>query len=343
MAAQTLAAVAEEVRDPSASIGDVNCTSMTVPVTLDNTRSTVAVAYQYEAGEDEVEVEAGVVMVPAGAVRIVNVRVTEDSQISISVFVDFELTFALLTVDCTDNEVPYDPRASIGGVDCAQMTVDVTLDNSRSEVQAIYHVTREVGLGVQEDEVIVPPGVVQTLPIPVAEHIDVFVGVAEGVHDRVLATEMFFLVDCTPGDNPLASIGEVNCTDLTVPVTLDNTRSSVEMSFFIMAAESSGLLSVEPYQDVFTVDGGAERVVRVPLPNNAEVNLFVDQEFSNVFLANETFEVECPNTAARPTVAVQGTKLPQTGGFNLALPLLGVALLTGGGGMVALTGRRHRH
>ena len=35
--------------------------------------------------------------------------------------------------------------------------------------------------------------------------------------------------------------------------------------------------------------------------------------------------------------------LPQTGGFNLALPLLGVALLAGGAGMLALSRRRPRY
>ncbi len=38
-----------------------------------------------------------------------------------------------LAVDCTDDDDPHDPQARIGGLDCAHMTVDVTLDNSRSE------------------------------------------------------------------------------------------------------------------------------------------------------------------------------------------------------------------
>jgi len=56
--------------------------------------------------------------------------------------------------------------------------------------------------------------------------------------------------------------------------------------------------------------------------------------------AYRVFQLRCPTTAARPPVAVEGATLPQTGGFTLALPLLGLALLAGGAGMVAASGRR---
>ena len=42
----TLAAAAEDARDPRASIGDIDCTNLTVPVTLDNSRSAEALTYR---------------------------------------------------------------------------------------------------------------------------------------------------------------------------------------------------------------------------------------------------------------------------------------------------------
>jgi LPXTG-motif cell wall-anchored protein len=222
--------------------------------------------------------------------------------------------------------------------------VDVTLDNSRSEeVEAVYQVTWEDNEGHHEDAFVVPAGDVKTFLIGVAENTKVLVQVAD-LAQGAGASETF-QVDCQPGDEPRASIGEVNCANLTVPLTLDNSRSSVERSFFVMAEQISGLELEPPYQNTFAVAGGAERVVRVPIPNNAEVSLFVeDDSVGDPFtVADETFQVDCPNTAARPTVAVEGVKLPQTGGFNLSLPLLGVAFLVGGGGMLALSGRRRQH
>jgi LPXTG-motif cell wall-anchored protein len=351
------------VRAPRASIGDVNCTTLTVPVTLDNSASTVAVTYGFWAedatpGGDGEFIVGDTVQVPAGAIRIVTVPVTEDTRVSVYVFdegrseeasgIYLFLTTAELTVDCIDDIAPLDPQARIGGVDCVEMTVEVTLDNSRSEVEAIYEVTWQDHLGEQVDRSVVTPGGVETFLVPVVENVLVHVGVeangqAEDGYEGVvgLAFESF-QVDCTPGDEPRASIGEVNCANLTLPVTLDNTRSTVAASFFILADDLSGLS--EPYRDTFTVAAGAERVVRVPIRKGAEVILLVDEDVSDTeFLVVETVEVDCPRTAARPTVAVKGAKLPATGGFNLALPLLGGALLTGGAGMLALSGRRRRY
>jgi LPXTG-motif cell wall-anchored protein len=50
--------------------------------------------------------------------------------------------------------------------------------------------------------------------------------------------------------------------------------------------------------------------------------------------AHEVFDVNCSNSSGM---------LPQTGGFSFALPVFGVALLTGGAGLLALSGRRRRY
>ena len=354
VAEEALVAAAEELHFPRASIGDVNCTNLTVPVTLDNSASTVAVTYTYVAGDEGSEV-----VVPAGAIRIVNLPVTEDSQVRVRVEwvpLDFVFATALLTVDCTDDEVPYDPRAGIGAVDCAQMLVDVTLDNSRSEVEVMYQVTwREGGVDPEEAHFVVPAGDVQSFPIPVAENSDVFVQVAERVQGEegeglvaVVVAKEFIRVDCASGDEPRASIGDVNCTNMTVPVTLDNIRSPLETGFRVAADWEA-----HSFMREFSLAAGAELVVvPVPVSNHVKAFMLVENVDGGATLDFEILDVDCPRTAARPTVGVQGaklpqsggvTQLPQTGGFNLALPLIGVAILAGGAGMLALTARRRRY
>jgi LPXTG-motif cell wall-anchored protein len=366
VAEATLAAAVLDGRDPRAYLGEVNCTNMTVPVTLDNSRSTEAVAYSLQAGEgywDENSTFPSfetTVQVAAGAVQVVNVPVTEDTQVFVFVDpfwtpgedppLDGTLLEAFVTVDCADDETMHDPQARIGDVDCAQMTVDVTLDNSRSEDETTYDVT--VSLAVEDepaygDRFTVPAGEVQTIQMPVTENLPVVILVSVDAPEsedegRALTWELF-RVDCTPGDEPLASIGEVNCTNLTVPVTLDNTRSSMDSWFGIIATENADQFLDPTLNDYFPVDAGAERVVSVPVSNNAPVEIIVDEANQLGDLAYENFDVTCPRTAARPTVAVKGAKLPATGGFNLAIPLLGGALLAGGASMLALSGRRRRN
>ncbi len=80
----TLAAAAEDARDPRASIGDIDCTNLTVPVTLDNSRSTEAVIYRILAGDAWLTTEPTfeeTVQVAAGAIQIVDVPVTEDTLV----------------------------------------------------------------------------------------------------------------------------------------------------------------------------------------------------------------------------------------------------------------------
>jgi LPXTG-motif cell wall-anchored protein len=211
---------------------------------------------------------------------------------------------------------------------------------------------------------------VLTVLVPVPENSEVSISVdlyseddpADGSWSEFFRTG----VDCQPGGEPRASIGDVNCTNLTVAVTLDNTQSPVQTIFGIVAGDTRIGYS---YEELFDVAADAQRVVAVPLPNNADVDVFVGDEFlpfeaGGIAFDHEIFEVSCPETAARPPVAVkggaklpqtgvegaklpqtgvEGAKLPQTGGFNLALPLLGLGLLTGGAGILALSGCRRRY
>jgi hypothetical protein len=227
------------------------------------------------------------------------------------------------------------------------MSVDVTLDNSRSEDDTTYVVTRSLA---SEDEpesweaYDLLAGAVKNVLVPVTENVpvnvDVYAAVDAGEAEEGFLVGELFRVNCTPGDEPLASIGEIVCANLTVPVTLDNTRSPMKSWFEVTAGDERGFEDPTFY-DGFWVTAGAERVVAARVANNARVAVSVVDNPQFGALAHTVLDVNCPSTAARPTVAVGGAMLPETGGFNLAVPLLGVALLVGGAGMLALTGRRH--
>jgi hypothetical protein len=346
------AAAAEDGRDPRATIGDINCTNLTVPVTLDNSRSTEAVLYEVGAlgGFDlETTIFEETVRVPARASRLVDVPVTEDTFVMVDVFekpLFSTLARAFVMVDCAADDDPEDPQARIGGVDCARMAVDVTLDNSRSEIEITYIVTLSLAI---EDEPFdyqqfnVPAGDVRTVLMPVTENSAVEVFVGHGAEEVFLVDELF-RVDCTPGDEPRASIGEVSCTNLTLPVTVDNSRSPVETLFGIVATtEDEDGFDEITYYDYLSVAAGTGRVVSVPVPNNAEVTVTVDDanvEGLGAPLADEIFEVGCERT-----VAVRGFRsgragaLAATGANGLALPIAGLTLLAGGG-VLTLLGRR---
>ena len=118
-------------------------------MTLDNyTASNEAVTYLVRAihtGPGSQDPFLETVQVAAGANRVVNVPVTEDTEVSVTVDADFLLTSAGFLVDCTDDGLRVDPQARIGELgDCWSMSVDVTLDNSRGEDEAQYRVQKVV-------------------------------------------------------------------------------------------------------------------------------------------------------------------------------------------------------
>ena len=357
-AGATLAAVAEVVRDPRASIDDVSCANMSLEVVLDNSQSTVPVAFEVVVGIEDAEEDTVEETIQAGAGQIVYLPVTEDTKVTVSVLdqsrPEHLLAFAVLLVDCTADDDPHDPQAMIDVLDCESSSVEVTLDNSRSEDETTFRVTARTVPDETETSnrsFDVPAGGMLIMWVSAAEDSSVLVSVVD--QDVVEETEdeegelalKLFRVDCITGRVPRASVGELNCTNLTVPVTLDNTRVQWPSIFAIGAATFEG--EDRYYAKLLDVAAGAERVVAVPVPNHAEVVVFVGDQYllenDSVTYDHQTFDVNCQRPAAghaaRPTVAVEGAKLPQTGGFNFALPLLGVALL-GTGGLLALTGRR---
>jgi LPXTG-motif cell wall-anchored protein len=266
------------------------------------------------------------------------------------------MAFSFIKVVCMVDE----PRASIGHVDCSAFTVPVTLDNSRSLSQTTFWVSYFLMLEDEDIEsqepFVVEAGETRVVPIAVRQDswLEVLVTLAKDYWDDAggwLANE-YTSIDCASREGittvTTATIGVPNCRTRTFPVTIDN-RDVTETRGVEVNAEWMAAAYFNSYLEWFLVAPDAVRVVRVPIPQSIE-RMFVyvfpldaQTTLDDGVLAERLMQMDCPNTAARPTVAVQGVKLPQTGGFNLALPLLGVALLTGGASMLALSGRRRRY
>jgi hypothetical protein len=355
-----LAAAADGGRDPRASIGDVSCTNWTVPVTLDNSRSTETVFYQVLAADafaDESEnTFEDTIEVSAGDIQVVAVPVTEDTVVEVYVAAlddDWSATVAdaFLTVDCTDDDDPFDPKAEVGGVDCEHMTVDVMLDNSRSEQEVEFVVT--MSLAVEDDPFYgdsfeLPAGTIETLHRPVTENLPVrvFVGAGDGGGSEGFLVDELVLVDCKPGDEPRADVGRVSCTNLAVDVTLDNSRSPVRTRFEIMVVTGvpEDWFGGATFNKAFSVAAGADRVISVPVPNDGEWIDVLVQDGSQLGgrpLAEHAFEMDCVRVLAGragPQTA-DGSALAASGANGLMLPMAGLALLACGG-VLSMLGRR---
>jgi hypothetical protein len=184
---------------------------------------------------------------------------------------------------------------------------------------------------------------VQTILVPVTENSAVLVIVF--AEDAGVPARELVRVVCTPGDEPRASIDDVNCTNLTVPVALDNIPSAVGTTFLILvsAPESEDYWV---YDQLFVVAAGTERAAPVPVPNHAVVTVVAtDQGFFALgdTFAFETFDVDCVRVLAGrtgPRLAVSEGALAATGANGLTLPVAGLTLLAGGG-VLSLLGRRH--
>lgn len=352
-------APAGPVLDPLASIGDLDCTGVTVPVTLDNSRSTGTVRFVVQAVDDYEDWETGQFLyeqefdLAAGATEVVRVPVTEVSFVSIFALAfgpsGPELGYAGMKVNCALAE----PRASIGDVTCNDFTVPVTLNNSRSLTETTFWVSAPSDEEESEERFAVPAGATRVVQVAVTEDsfVDMFVGFRNESGESIFLTEEDIFVHCVPRQGlTTATVGEFECTTRTIPITVDNSEVSSTRVWVI--TESIDFFEDDFFSnedEIFDVAPRTTQVLRARGPASNQwvrVSVFnVDEPQTptdNWLLTSRDIRISCPGTAARPTVAVKGTKLADTGGLNLAIPLLGFALIGSGSLLLTLTGRRCR-
>ncbi|WP_091755876.1 hypothetical protein [Pedococcus cremeus] len=127
--------------DLRASVGDFDCGSLTVPVTLDNSRSSSAEAFflwvTYLFIDHWVAAEPPQVVVPAHTVRTVEVAIRDNTVTTVMVTSAPESNYpeAVLTTSPKGpvcGTLPSKAKVSLGQLNCVTGTVVVTVDNGHT-------------------------------------------------------------------------------------------------------------------------------------------------------------------------------------------------------------------
>lgn len=133
------------VHDPRATIGEFDCTALTVTVTLDNTRSTEVIGHIVDAGRDSVisgyhpVLRDKLVEVGAGATEVVRFPVIDHAEYVVAAQTGRILLLDRVYVDCAPR-AKHDARVTYAPFDCASRTLPVSLDNTHSDEAVIFAV-----------------------------------------------------------------------------------------------------------------------------------------------------------------------------------------------------------
>ena len=220
---------------PTASIASFDCTRLTVDLTLDNSRSTDRVTYWYTvsfqsplhppyAGADPSEN----VDVAAGQTTVVVLPVRDDASTTITIRLpDGGYVFSQRTCGTA-------PVAVFTMGDCDTLRLGLHLDNGSSTVVTRYRWTeRDLAGQVASGRVEVAAGEVADVDVPLIDGtsvwVDVTVGDAALVATSAPRTCGRFVL------SPRASFGALECADVSVPVLLDNSRSTARLRFLVPA------------------------------------------------------------------------------------------------------------
>jgi hypothetical protein len=262
-AVQVPATGASAVVAPTAAIGAFDCERLQVEIRLDNSRSTGAVTYGYSAafrsplhapyrGADaRVDVE-----VAAGRSTVVVLPVRDDARTDVTVHLpDGGHVFS-------QGSCGNAPGATFGLSRCDALRLRLTLDNSTSRMPTRYRWA-----------VADPAGPVRS------ETVDVDAGDVVGVDLALVPDSWTDVVVTVDGRGPVASsdrqacgrvvldprasFGAVDCTDVSAPVLLDNSRTTARLRFTL------------PGRSV-VLGAGETRALRLHLPLSERVVVTVD-------------------------------------------------------------------
>ena len=247
----------------TAVMGTFDCDRLRVRITLDNARSARAVRFGYSAtfvrplrapysGEDErVDVD-----VAAGATRLVELPVRDDARTTVTVLLP-DGRAANWESSCGNA-----PRVIFGPSDCATLRMGVLLDNGTSPTPTRFRWALSDPAGrVATDVVRVAAGAVATTDVPVVANSWTAVDVS--VDGRGTVADLNRQACGSVVLDPRAVFGVVDCDDVSVPVILDNSRTTARMRFHL------------PGQDV-VLGPGQTRSLRVHLPISERLAVRVD-------------------------------------------------------------------
>ena len=214
------------------TIGDFDCDSLTVQVALDNSRGSDAVRFSVSvlaAGGLDPRRSARSFELGAGEVR--GVKVALQGHAVNTVVVTSDLWPGSMELARGETTCGYVSRAAIDGFDCGSLTATADLENGSAAVPTVFHVrsaTRNETL--MDDDVEVPPGATTSISIPLGVDTEDSVSIT-GPGSWLLAEERAVCGEMVIA--PRAVIGDTDCSTLTVPVTLDNSASTVGVTYSV--------------------------------------------------------------------------------------------------------------
>lgn len=254
---------AQAVAAPTAAIDEFDCSRLRVPIRLDNTRSTQAVTFGYSAaftsplhqpyrGSDaRVDVELA-----AGARQVVELPVRDNARTDVTVHLP-DGGHVVSQGACGDA-----PRATFGLARCDTLRLPVALDNRTSSMPVRYRWAAADPAGpLVSRSVEVDAGAVVSVDVPLVPDgwTDVAVSLDGGgpvaSSDRQACGRAVL--------DPRASFGMVDCADVSVPVLLDNSRTTTRLRFLL-----PGMAVV--------VGAGETRSLRLHLPVREQVAVTTD-------------------------------------------------------------------
>jgi hypothetical protein len=196
--------------------------------------------------------------------------------------------------------------AIIGDVTCQDPpTVPVTLENTASSEPVSFIVQGWVqgeNTLLFEKTTSVPAGESREVAMPVKDHQPLSVYVYKGPLDPNGEPERYLAISdidvaCTPAPvfRADAIVGEVRCSDHTLPVTLDNRGSEVVAEFWVYGSSSGERLE---FDRRYRIPPATRKVIHVPVGDNlfefnAQVSGPLGTEGSWPY-NDHRFKVPCP-------------------------------------------------
>jgi hypothetical protein len=128
--------------------------------------------------------------------------------------------------------------------------------------------SREQASNGGRQEVMLAAGERRSLDLAVRDHRDTTIYVSDELSEEMLATTKID-VDCSarPAFDARVTLQPVRCTDHTLPVMLDNTRSEIPAEFFL--GSSDGAPGKIRFNKTYRVPPGDRAVAHVPVGNDS--------------------------------------------------------------------------
>ena len=357
--APSAAADSDPSASRSASIGAFDCAALSVPVTLDNTRSSTATTFVLTT-----LVLAGPTLrteevVPAGTTSKTRVDLVDNAYNEVVVaVVDETVAASARPVFCGEK-----PRVTIGAFDCSTLQAPVTLDNRTGATPFLFSVQWYFSNTDFErnESYTVEAGAVRVVMVPLVDNAWTAIWVREGFDVPPTPLDQFVvttrgLCGLEPGPARV-TVGGVDCATKTIGVTIDTRQTPPRRprtTTIYIATSYGGKQDYVRYvegEDVYRLTvpvrlrTGGRLTVTGAGPSGA-----APREVLYSGPLDTTCNAPTPSTTAgpagqqgQPATPAAAEQLPATGGTALPALFLAAGLVTSGVVLIRLGTRRREH